>query len=70
MRPKRTIRFVAWSGEEMGKPNSGAREYFKKYINDMENHVIGFESDEGTKKLLGFGYSGGSKGLSILKVFL
>lgn len=27
LRPKRTIRFIAWSGEEMGRPESGANQY-------------------------------------------
>lgn len=28
LRPKRTIRFIAWSGEEWGDPKNGARTYF------------------------------------------
>jgi len=24
IKPKRTIRFIAWSGEEMGRPDKGA----------------------------------------------
>ena len=25
LKPKRTIRFIAWSGEEMGRPDNGAQ---------------------------------------------
>ena len=27
IKPKRTIRFIAWSGEEMGLPGNGAAAY-------------------------------------------
>ena len=31
IRPKRTIRFIAWSGEEMGMANNGAQYYAKTH---------------------------------------
>ena len=30
-RPKRTIRFIAWSGEESGSPVDGAMQYLQKH---------------------------------------
>ena len=32
-RPKRTIRFIAWSGEEWGGPNTGNQAYLKAHLN-------------------------------------
>lgn len=31
VKPKRTIRFIAWSGEEMGLPERGAEHYAKTH---------------------------------------
>jgi carboxypeptidase Q len=56
LRPKRTIRFIAWSGEEMSLPDSGAHQYAK--IHAGENHILAFESDLGTTKPYGFGFTG------------
>jgi len=53
IKPKRTIRFIAWSGEEMGRPDNGANQYFEKHKN--EKHVVAFESDLGTTSPYGFG---------------
>ena len=66
LRPKRTIRFVAWSGEEMGQPERGAAQYISTHAHELEDHIIAFESDEGTTKVYGFGFSGGPKGLKII----
>jgi carboxypeptidase Q len=63
LRPKRTIRFIAWSGEEMGLPGNGADQYMVKHASEIEHHVLAFESDEGTTKPYGFGFSGGPNGL-------
>jgi len=67
LRPKRTIRFIAWSGEEMGQPERGAAQYVSTHIKEIEDHIITFESDEGTTKIYGFGFSGGSNGLKFIK---
>lgn len=67
LRPKRTIRFIAWSGEEMGQPESGANQYARDHKDELEKHILAFESDEGTTNLYGFGFSGGVKGLSVIK---
>jgi carboxypeptidase Q len=60
-RPKRTIRFIAWSGEEMSLPGNGASNYAKTHQAELSKHVIAFESDKGTTKPFGFGFSGGPK---------
>lgn len=66
LKPKRTIRVVGWSGEEMGFPNSGANEYVKNHENELINHSVAFESDEGVTRLRGFGFKGNKKAFSIL----
>lgn len=59
IRPKRTIRFIAWSGEEMGQPGKGADQYMVQHADEIPMHVLAFESDEGTTKPYGFGFNGG-----------
>jgi carboxypeptidase Q len=59
IKTKRTIRFIAWSGEEMGLPNNGAEVYANNH-KDV-NHILAFESDAGTTKPYGFGFTGGKK---------
>jgi carboxypeptidase Q len=67
LRPKRTLRFIAWSGEEMGEPTSGAQAYARTHKNEMDDHVIAFESDLGTRKIHGWGFSGDEKAYAIVK---
>jgi len=55
---KRTVRFIAWSGEEMGRNNSGYREYERMHYNELDNHVAVFESDLGSLSPHGFGFTG------------
>ena len=67
LRPRRTIRFIAWAGEEMGDVKNGAETYVENaFQNRIENHILAFESDLGTTDIIGFGYTGNSKGLSIV----
>lgn len=58
LRPKRTIRFIAWAGEEFGDENSGAPSYAKLHENELEDHIMAFESDSGTTEIFGWGFSG------------
>ena len=58
LRPKRTLRFIAWSGEEFGADNSGSQAYMRAHQNEMKNHILAFESDLGTTHLKGFGLTG------------
>ena len=59
LRPTRTIRFIAWTGEEFGDGEwKGAMAYAKLHKDELENHIVAFESDAGTTDLYGFGFSG------------
>lgn len=60
-RPKRTLRFVAWSGEESGSEVDGAAQYLEAHRNELSKHILAFESDLGSSKLLGFGHTGVGK---------
>ena len=66
LRPKRTIRFIAWSGEEMNLPERGAAQYVVAHKNEIDDHIICFESDYGTTRIFGFGFSGGANGLKVI----
>jgi carboxypeptidase Q len=52
LRPKRTIRVIAWMNEEMGA--SGRDAYAKEYGPQIANHVAAIESDLGAEHPLGF----------------
>ena len=56
LRPRRTIRFIAWSGEEWGGPNNGNKAYLKAHLKELGKHIVAFEDDEGSTRLYGFGY--------------
>jgi hypothetical protein len=56
MRPKRTIRFCLFTGEEQGL--WGSRKYVEKYKDDMPKHSVALVHDTGTGKVLGFGMQG------------
>jgi len=66
VKPKRTIRFIAWSGEEMGLPERGAEHYAKTH--GQEKHIIAFESDLGTTKPYGFGISASVRATYLYKL--
>lgn len=67
LRPKRTLRFIAWSGEEWGDPRNGAQQYALNHKDELANHIVAFENDLGSTRLLGFGYNGPEAGLNIIK---
>lgn len=67
LRPKRTIRFIAWSGEEMGEPNRGAQVYVQTHADEMKDHIIAFESDLGTRHVHGWGYTGNEMSYMVVK---
>ncbi len=52
LRPKRTIRVIAWMDEENG--GSGHDAYAKAHQADLQNHVAAIESDSGAGHPLGF----------------
>lgn len=65
LRPRRTIRVVAWTNEENG--GRGGQGYLAAYVADTAKHVLAIESDEGTFKPTGFGFTGSDAAFSIMK---
>jgi hypothetical protein len=52
LRPKRTIRVIAWMNEENGLV--GGRTYATEHASELANHYAAIESDRGAGHLLGF----------------
>jgi carboxypeptidase Q len=52
LRPKRTLRVIAWMDEETG--GSGSRAFTKDHASDFRNYVAAIESDAGAAHPLGF----------------
>jgi len=65
IQPKRTIRLVLWTNEENGM--NGAKTYRKDHWEELENHVLGLESDAGVFKPTGFGFAGSTRAMPILQ---
>src|SRR5215471_19861965 len=63
IRPKRTIRIVAWMGEERGL--LGARSYGKEHAGEMANHFAAIETDSGPGHAMGI-YTTGDRSLGTL----
>ncbi|XP_054158520.1 carboxypeptidase Q-like [Oppia nitens] len=56
LRPKRTVRSVLWTGEEMGL--IGAKQYTQQHLSELSKISIAMESDIGTFTPTGITYSG------------
>ena len=56
IRPKRTVRFVAWMDEEQGA--AGAQTYATEHIGDLQNHIAALESDLGAGHPIGVNFVG------------
>ncbi|MGH9371559.1 MAG: M20/M25/M40 family metallo-hydrolase [Vicinamibacterales bacterium] len=56
LRPRRTVRVVLFTNEENGL--RGGLDYRDRYREQLPNHVLMLESDEGVSKPTGFGFSG------------
>jgi len=41
-RPQRTLRFIAWSGEESGSTKDGAAQYIAAHHDEIHKHVAAF----------------------------
>jgi carboxypeptidase Q len=52
LRPKRTLRVIAWVDEESG--GAGSQKYSKDHVAEFPDHVAGIESDSGAAHPLGF----------------
>ena len=56
LRPKRTIRVIAWMNEENG--SAGSKQYAKDHQNEMLNHFAAIETDSGADHPLGINIKG------------
>ena len=56
VRPKRTVRMIAWMSEEEG--SEGAAQYLKDHASEMANHAGAIESDLGADHPTGIYYAG------------
>jgi len=52
LRPKRTLRVIAWTDEETG--GAGSQAYSKDHSSEFANHVAAIESDSGAAHPLGY----------------
>ena len=67
VRPKRTIRVVLWTNEEIGL--GGAFGYRDAHRAQLDKHIVAMESDNGVFKPRGIVYSGSPEGLPVAKEF-
>ena len=65
LRPKRTIRMIAWMNEENGL--MGGRTYAANQKNQLANHIAAIESDLGAGHPLGFSAHASAKAIEILQ---
>ncbi|HEX6576695.1 MAG TPA: M28 family metallopeptidase [Gemmatimonadaceae bacterium] len=63
LKPKRTIRVVAWTNEENG--SRGANGYRDAHRAEIDKHVMAMESDNGVFKPYGIGITAGEGGREI-----
>ena len=67
-KPKRTLRFIAWSGEEFNDPKSGHMQYRDTHLKELDKHIVAFEDDLGSTRLRGFGFKGDSEGKAVVQM--
>jgi len=65
LKPRRTVRVVLWTNEENG--SRGALAYRDAHANDLAQHVLAIESDNGTFSPRGFRFSGSDTALTQLR---
>ncbi len=65
LRPRRTIRVVLWTNEENGL--RGALAYRDRYRDELDRHVLAIESDAGVFRPEGFGFTGSTEALSLVR---
>jgi carboxypeptidase Q len=56
IRPKRTVRFIAWMDEEQGA--EGAQTYAAEHAGDLQNHIAALEADLGAGHPIGVFFVG------------
>ncbi|HKG91488.1 MAG TPA: M28 family metallopeptidase [Gemmatimonadaceae bacterium] len=64
LRPRRTVRVVAWTNEENGL--RGGRGYRDAHAAQVDKHVLAIESDEGAFKPTGFGFTGSDDAFAVV----
>ena len=62
--PRRTIRVVGWTNEENG--SRGGQAYRDAHKNELAKHIAAIESDGGTFKFQGFGFTGSDSAFAIV----
>ena len=65
LRPRRTVRVVAWTNEENG--TAGGNGYRDAHRAELAKHVVAIESDEGVFKPRGVGFTGSDSATAIVK---
>ncbi|MGB9199438.1 MAG: M20/M25/M40 family metallo-hydrolase [Terriglobales bacterium] len=65
LRPRRTLRVIAWMDEENG--GGGHEAYAKDYASEMINHIAAIESDTGAAHPIGFDLKMSSEALAVLR---
>ena len=65
LRPKRTIRVIAWMDEETR--GSGATTYANEYKNEFDNYAAAFESDSGAGHPIGFSGQAGAHAIEVMQ---
>jgi len=65
LRPRRTVRVVGWTAEEVGI--HGGRAYAESPARNREEHVLGIESDAGVFSPTGFGFSGSDPAYRVVR---
>jgi len=65
LRPRRTVRVVGWTAEEVGI--YGGQAYAEAPARDSETHVLGIESDGGVFSPLGFGFTGSDQAFTMVQ---
>lgn len=67
IRPRRTIRVVLWTNEEIGL--GGAFAYRDAHRAELDKHIVAMESDNGVFKPRGILFSGSEDGLAVARAF-
>jgi carboxypeptidase Q len=65
LRPRRTIRVVLWTNEEIGL--RGGRGYRDTHLNELDDHVLALESDGGVFRPKSFGFTGSDAAYEIVQ---
>ena len=65
LQPRRTIRVVLWTNEENGL--RGANAYRDQHRAEIDNHILGIESDAGVFKPQGFGFTGSDSAFAMVQ---